>query len=362
MNSELALDYTGGCRQEACSLKSSTTAWNHSVPTLDPNISMNSFSWNISTSSVSGEKVLTTETRTSLIVLYTFTILFAVVGNILVVIVFSKGGRSRTDIRPFLISLAVADLIMAIFCMPFTFTYVMTRTWIFSKPMCPIVLFMQHLSVSASVFTNMAIGIDRFLVVTFPLRARMTAKRARYTIGIIWVCAVTLSSVQLVVSRAKSIRNFVHCDEQWDSPAERRTFTMFVLFITYVIPLVILAVTYSIVSILLWKRTTPGNAHEGRDLQQLKGKRKVSPDTDLPLHRYHITLVSCITLHADPVYCTLMSETAGFFFKETNLVFSLSTVFFLSMICGIGYNVCPQLFTPCTANHFGNRYSSMSLC
>ncbi|CAG5128113.1 unnamed protein product, partial [Candidula unifasciata] len=274
MNSEQSRAETSGCRQDACFLNSATSTWNHSVATLDPNISMSSFTWNISATPVSGYKLLTTETRTTLIVLYTLTILFSVVGNILVVIVFSKGGRSRTDIRPFLISLAVADLIMAIFCMPFTFTYVMTRTWIFSKPMCPIVLFMQHLSVSASVFTNMAIGIDRFLVVTFPLRARMTTKRARNTICIIWVCATSLSAVQLVISRAKSDNNTVHCNEQWTSQEERRTFTMFVLFITYVIPLVILAVTYSIVSILLWKRTTPGNAHEGRDLQQLKGKRK----------------------------------------------------------------------------------------
>ncbi|GFO38347.1 FMRFamide receptor 1 [Plakobranchus ocellatus] len=210
----------------------------------------------------------------TLIVFYTLTILFSIVGNILVVIVFTRGRRCRTDIRPFLINLAASDLIMALFCMPFTFTYVMTRTWIFSEPMCPLVLFMQHLSVSASVFTNMAIGIDRFLVVTFPLKARMTSRRARYTICVIWVCAIGLSSVQLVVGRATTVAGVTNCDEVWSSQSSRRTFTMLILFITYIIPLVILSVTYSIVSRLLWKRTAPGNAHEGRDLQQLKAKRK----------------------------------------------------------------------------------------
>ncbi|XP_005110250.2 neuropeptide FF receptor 1, partial [Aplysia californica] len=219
--------------------------------------------------------LLSEEAQASLIVLYSLTIIFSVVGNILVVIVFVKGRRSRTDIRPFLINLAIADLIMALFCMPFTFTNVMIRTWVFSKPMCPIVLFMQHLSVSASVFTNMAIGIDRFLVVTFPLRARMTTQRAKYTICVIWLCSVGLSSVQLVVGRATDHGDVIDCNEVWGSPDARRTFTMFVLFITYIIPLVILAVTYSIVSILLWKRTAPGNAHEGRDMHQLRAKRKV---------------------------------------------------------------------------------------
>ncbi|GFS04700.1 neuromedin-K receptor [Elysia marginata] len=236
----------------------------------------NNTSANVGNVTGSGEEIgLSNGVEVTLIVFYTLTILFSIIGNILVVIVFTRGRRCRTDIRPFLINLAAADLIMALFCMPFTFTYVMTRTWIFSEPMCPLVLFMQHLSVGASVFTNMAIGIDRFLVVTFPLKARMTSRRARYTICVIWTCAVALSSVQLVVGRAREMSGVVSCDEVWNSQSSRRTFTMLILFITYIVPLVILSVTYSIVSRLLWKRTAPGNAHEGRDLQQLRAKRKV---------------------------------------------------------------------------------------
>lgn len=274
MNPQLSLANTVGCSHELCSLQDTTSGWNHSLRGTGLNRSVYVHR-NTSIVPGQGENLLSLEARTSLIILYALTILFSVVGNILVVIVFTKGGRSRTDIRPFLINLAMADLIMALFCMPFTFTYVMTRTWIFSKPMCPIVLFMQHLSVSASVFTNMAIGIDRFLVVTFPLRARLTTMRAKYIICIIWICAVSLSSVQLVVGRTNTYQEKIYCDEQWTSSESRQMFTMFLMFLTYIIPLVILSVTYSIVSIILWKRTAPGNAHEGRDLQQLKGKRKV---------------------------------------------------------------------------------------
>nr|KAG5709682.1 hypothetical protein BaRGS_027707 [Batillaria attramentaria] len=236
---------------------------------------------NASTEAVVGESlVLSAEAKVGLILLYSLTTLLAISGNVLVVLVFTKGRRCRTDIRPFLINLAVADLIMALFCMPFSFSFVMLKTWVFSKPMCTIVLFMQHLSVSASVFTNMAIGSDRFLVVMFPLRSRVTTVRAKYVIAVIWVCATALSSVQLAVGRAQEWPDgqggvMIHCDEVWPSQGARRTFTMFVLFITYIIPLIILAVAYSIVGILLWRRTTPGNAHESRDLQQLQAKRKV---------------------------------------------------------------------------------------
>ncbi|XP_060583525.1 substance-K receptor-like isoform X3 [Ruditapes philippinarum] len=211
-----------------------------------------------------------------LIVLFTLTTTFSIVGNGFVIIVFARGRRSRTDLRPFLINLAICDLIMAIFCMPFTFIYTMMNTWIFSEPMCPIVLFVQPLSVSGSVFTNMAIGIDRFMAVMFPLRSRLTKQRAKYVIVVVWICSTALSSVQFKVARASdSGRGVTQCTEHWESIDDRKIYTVFVFVITYLIPLLILAITYSIIGILLWKRISPGNRDHARDLQQLRSKRKV---------------------------------------------------------------------------------------
>ncbi|XP_074649139.1 QRFP-like peptide receptor [Tubulanus polymorphus] len=217
------------------------------------------------------------ESQIVLIVFYTSAIVLSVVGNILVIIVFSCGKRSRTDLRGFLISLAIADLVMALFCMPFTFSSLMLRSWIFSEPMCPIVLFMQLTSVTASVCTNMAIGIDRFWVVTFPLRSRMTKSRYKIVISVIWVIATGLSSVQLYIGRLtfNPATGTQICNESWPSPHWRSGYTIFILVLTYLVPLLILTFTYAFVGRKLWQRTTPGNADEIRDTQQLKSKRKV---------------------------------------------------------------------------------------
>jgi hypothetical protein len=225
--------------------------------------------------------VLSEGAMAALIVMYSLATVLSICGNVLVVLVFTRGRRCRTDIRPFLINLAVADLVMAIFCMPFTSTFVMMGHWIFSKPMCPIVLFFQHLSVSASVFTNMAIGTDRFLVVMYPLKSRVTTDRAKYVLLTIWLCAVALASVQFVVGRAKLVDPSVDvlvCDEDWPGGSSQRSvFTMFVLVLTYIVPLSILAMAYTVVGIKLWRRTTPGNTDDARDRHQLRTKKKVSP-------------------------------------------------------------------------------------
>ena len=98
---------------------------------------------------------------------------------------------------------------MAVFCMPFTFTMTMLGHWIFSAPMCPIVLYMQTVSVTVSVCTIVAIGVDRYWVVHYPLRSRVTKSRSPAVIATIWTVACALSSVQLAVGRARPVGDFM---------------------------------------------------------------------------------------------------------------------------------------------------------
>lgn len=210
------------------------------------------------------------------IILYSLTTLLAIVGNITTIIVFTKGKRSKTDIRPFLLNLAFSDLIMAIFCIPFTFTHELLGTWVFSIPMCPIVVFLQTVSVSASVSTNMVVGIDRFHAIVSPLKSHNATPRYKIIILCIWIFAVSLSAVQLKVCETTNKNGSIVCDEEWPDDGLRIAYSVLVLVLTYVIPLLILAVTYSIVSCILWKRKTPGNADAQRDSYQIKSKKKVS--------------------------------------------------------------------------------------
>ena len=216
-----------------------------------------------------------------LILMYSVTTLLAILGNSFAIAVFAKGKRSKTDLRPFLINLAVADLIMAFFCIPFTFTYsLLGSDWIFGAPLCPIVMFLQTVSVTGSVSTNMAIGIDRFCAIAFPLNStRNAANRYRMAIFIvlIWLIAVAISVVLLDVGEAKLNLETGHneCNEKWPNRDLELFYTVLLLILTYIVPLIILMVTYSIVGYILCKRRLPGNADIQRDATQLRAKLKV---------------------------------------------------------------------------------------
>ena len=101
------------------------------------------------------------ETQVALIAIYVFTSLLAIVGNVTVIVVLSTGNRCRTVLSRYLINLAVADGLMAVFCIPFTFTKAMMGRWMFGSITCPLIMFLQILSVAVSILTNAAVALDR---------------------------------------------------------------------------------------------------------------------------------------------------------------------------------------------------------
>ena len=97
-----------------------------------------------------------------LITLYSLTAFLSLSLNIITIIVWFYGERSQsTEIWHLLVNLSLADIGMAIFCIPFTYTNVMLQHWIFPHPLCPVVNFTQLCFVFVSVWTLTIISIDR---------------------------------------------------------------------------------------------------------------------------------------------------------------------------------------------------------
>lgn len=77
------------------------------------------------------------------ILLYSLIFLLSVFGNLLIIVVLLVNKRMRTVTNSFLLSLAVSDLMMAVFCMPFTFIPNLLEDFIFGAAMCKIVAYLM---------------------------------------------------------------------------------------------------------------------------------------------------------------------------------------------------------------------------
>ncbi|XP_061420810.1 neuropeptide Y receptor type 5-like [Lethenteron reissneri] len=237
-----------------------------------------------------------------IIALYGLATVLALSGNAVVVWVLALGRRARTDISAFLINLALADLTMALFCLPFTFTEVLLQSWLFGALLCPLVRFAQTLSVSVSIYTLTTIGIDRYYAVCHPLHSRMTKSRGKVFIALIWAVSISISSVQLGISRLGKGK----CLEVgWPSRGYQQSYTVALLLGTYLLPLLVLTLAYSSVAVRLWGRRTPwqrrpqprappgalqaeggvwGSANRGEELLKSKSVNRVRAEQEQIVH------------------------------------------------------------------------------
>ena len=71
-------------------------------------------------------------------IVYVISTLSAIILNLIVILVYFFGQKTKTEISIFLVNLAIGDFLMSTFCMPFTFAQVLLKRWIFGEIMCPI--------------------------------------------------------------------------------------------------------------------------------------------------------------------------------------------------------------------------------
>jgi hypothetical protein len=129
---------------------------------MDPiNFESNSNYSNLTISQLPPLEALGTPYQLLLAVLYSVTAILAFFLNFIAASVLIVYKRSSADLRKYLINLAFADILMALFSIPFSYTDFMYGRWIFPFILCPITQFIQVCAVCISIYTLIAIGIER---------------------------------------------------------------------------------------------------------------------------------------------------------------------------------------------------------
>lgn len=75
--------------------------------------------------------------------LYALIFFSGLIGNILVILTLARNRRLRIVTNVFLLNLAVSDLLLGVFCMPFTLIGTLLREFVFGEVMCKIISYIQ---------------------------------------------------------------------------------------------------------------------------------------------------------------------------------------------------------------------------
>ncbi|KAI5931441.1 Galanin receptor type 2 [Manis javanica] len=193
--------------------------------------------------------------------LFALIFLLGTVGNALVLAVLLRGGQAVSTTNLFILNLGVADLCFIVCCVPFQATIYTLDGWVFGSLLCKVVHFLIFLTMHASSFTLAAVSLDRYLAIRYPLHSRelRTPRNALAAIGLIWGLSLLFSGPYLSYYRQSRLANLTVCHPTWTAP-RRRAMDLCTLVFSYLLPLLVLGLTYARTLRHLWRAVAPGAA------------------------------------------------------------------------------------------------------
>uniref|UniRef100_A0A8C0H9R4 G-protein coupled receptors family 1 profile domain-containing protein n=1 Tax=Chelonoidis abingdonii TaxID=106734 RepID=A0A8C0H9R4_CHEAB len=141
------------------------------------NVSSTALSWVRGDGNWTGAGIGPREVSVGLIL--TFIDLITLFGNTVVFICPVVEKRLRTATYMFIMSLAMADLLVACLVMPFSIIYEVTGMWLFGKLFCKVWISFDVMFCTASIVTLCFISLDRYCSVVTPYRYSMRMSHRR---------------------------------------------------------------------------------------------------------------------------------------------------------------------------------------
>ncbi|MBN3277023.1 DRD2A protein, partial [Polyodon spathula] len=130
-------------------------------------------------------------------ILYSALIFAIILGNVLVCLAVLREKSLQTNTNYLVVSLAVADLLVASLVMPWVvYLEVVGGDWMFSRMYCDVFVTLDVMMCTASILNLCAISIDRYTAVVMPILYNTThssKKRVTLMITAVWILAFVVS-------------------------------------------------------------------------------------------------------------------------------------------------------------------------
>ncbi|XP_078357787.1 QRFP-like peptide receptor [Oculina patagonica] len=194
---------------------------------------------------------------------YVIIFIISLIGNLLLIYVTFKTSYLRTTTNLLVANMAVADLMITFFAMPYCVMYLFLQNiWIsgiIGNVTCKIMQYLLALSIAASILTHALIAVDRFFCIVLPFKRRTFIKNSKISYSFIWCSSFVLMSPYLVVYGSVPIPDGnSYCTVKYEYMYTLQIYFCLVLVLLYVIPLLFIATLYTFVCRRLWKHKRPG--------------------------------------------------------------------------------------------------------
>ncbi|XP_034753867.1 neuropeptide Y receptor type 4 [Etheostoma cragini] len=129
-----------------------------------------------------------------LVVWYSMTMVLGLVGNIGLICIIARRREKVNVTGIFICNLSFSDILVCVFCLPFTVIYTLMDHWVFGALLCQLVPFIQCASVTVSVLSLVFIALERHQLIINPSGWKPSIPQAYVAVVLIWILACFTSS------------------------------------------------------------------------------------------------------------------------------------------------------------------------
>uniref|UniRef100_A0A8D0GE90 Pyroglutamylated RF-amide peptide receptor n=1 Tax=Sphenodon punctatus TaxID=8508 RepID=A0A8D0GE90_SPHPU len=297
-------------------------------------------------------------TKLAFVLICVLIFVLALFGNCLVLYVVTCRKAMRTVTNIFICSLALSDLLIAFFCIPFTMLQNISSNWQGGAFVCKMVPFVQSTAIVTEILTMTCIAVERHNGIVHPLKMKWqyTNRRAFTMLGIVWLLAIIVGSPMWQVQRLEIKYDFLYekeyvcCLEEWNSPVHQKIYTTFILVILFLLPLMLMLLLYSKIGYELWIKKRVGDASV---LQTIHGN-EMSKISRFVKYDFHGGLVLFFTVYISPF--------PGSFESQYDDV-TIKMIFAVVQIIGFSNSICnPIVYAFMNENFKKNFLSAICFC
>ena len=188
--------------------------------------------------------------RGLLMALFITVILVGLVGNTIVVFVVVKNRNMQNVTNIFIANLALSDIGLCLLSLPVQLYYQLTDHWIFGEIMCKIIFAAFAVPMYASTLTIFLIALDRYGLILYPLRARMSVRTALSLIAVIVFISMLFSIPVVVFTSEQTVSqpdlriHRSYCIEKWPTEIGRKIYSASMFLLQFCLPICMTALLY----------------------------------------------------------------------------------------------------------------------
>lgn len=200
-----------------------------------------------------------------LLSVYGIILVLGLVSNAAIIWVILARKQNQSPRNMYIVNLAISGIVMTIFCIPPTLLQILYGGWWHMGVIaCKLVPVIQGANILVSAFSITVIAVDRWKSVsnTSP-NAVLTYKSVFGIIAVIWMFSFLVTSPLLIYQTVNRMHQpntdivlMQVCTEQFPKELYRHGFTVVILLVQYVVPLIVLPIVHA--KILLFLRRNSG--------------------------------------------------------------------------------------------------------